>query len=133
MILRYISVAALMALTTGMVCAAPPVLDPPSGAAVALMDHFTDQQGMGETWRFRFVAPAIGGAAPLGYDEVEADMTYLCESVAVPEILQANAEPWRIVITLRAEPVAFGEPAPDVRQYFEAYSLRDGRCIWEAF
>ncbi|MDH5531341.1 MAG: DUF6497 family protein, partial [Paracoccaceae bacterium] len=29
--------------------------------------------------------------------------------------------------------VPFGESDPEATQYFEAFSIADGTCIWEAF
>lgn len=37
------------------------------------------------------------------------------------------------MISLMESPVEFGVASPDTVQYFEAYSVSDGRCIWEAF
>jgi hypothetical protein len=39
--------------------------------------------------------------------------------------------PARIVVQLMAEPFIRGEPAPGITQSIEAYTLRDGACIWE--
>jgi hypothetical protein len=29
--------------------------------------------------------------------------------------------------------VPFGEATPDVTQFFEAYTIKNNACIWEAF
>ncbi|WP_236016521.1 DUF6497 family protein [Salipiger abyssi] len=105
----------------------------PSGMPVAFHDMRMDAPGEGAIYRFRFVAPEIGGDSPRPYEEVSGDMDFLCQDVAAGELAGAEPVPARIVISLMAEPVEFGDPSPGIRQYFEAYSLRDGRCIWEAF
>ncbi|MCR8546670.1 DUF6497 family protein [Salipiger sp. P9] len=105
----------------------------PSGMPVAFHEMLWDDPGGGAIYRFRFLAPEIGGAQPRPYEEVAADMDFLCQDIAAPELAEATPAAARIVISLMAEPVEFGDPSPSVRQYFEAYSLRDGLCIWEAF
>ena len=42
-------------------------------------------------------------------------------------------QPAQIVISLSDRPVPFGEAAPDATQFFEAFALQDGTCIWEMF
>jgi len=41
--------------------------------------------------------------------------------------------PSQVVISFSAAEVPFGEAAPEVTQFFEAYRVEDGTCIWEAF
>lgn len=117
----------------------------PSGHAVIFHDMIEDAPRNGSstnTVRFRFVAPQIGGDAALPYEDVAADMDLLCQEVAAPGLESrtmlrdagaGSAKDLRIVISMMEQPVAFGETTPGIRQYFEAYSLEDGRCIWEAF
>ncbi|NIY98355.1 acetolactate synthase [Salipiger sp. HF18] len=122
----------LLVAAAAMPAAGEPVVVP-SGMPVSFEDVIWDQPGDGLVYRFRFLAPEIGGEAPRLYEEVSSDMDYLCESFALPRLAAIGPEPSRIVISLMAEPVAFGDPAPEVRQYFEAYSHAEGNCIWEAF
>lgn len=105
----------------------------PSGMPVTLHEMFWDDQGNGPVYRFRFLAPEIGGESPVAYEEVAADMDALCQGFAAPRLDGAEPAPSRIVISLMAEPVEYGDPSPGIRQYFEAYSLQGGLCIWEAF
>lgn len=109
------------------------LLEVPSGMPVRFHDAIAGEQGAASVHRFRFVAPEIGGAAPRPYEEVAPDMDSLCQTFALPRLEGGVPPADRIVISLMAEPVAFGDPSPGTPQYFEAYSLRDGRCIWEAF
>ena len=104
----------------------------PSGQVVTFVEAVLNEAGpQGQTARFRFVAPAIAGE--VDFDTAVADMQHLCDTFALPRVSGTGQLPQQIVISLSAEPVAFGDPAPDVTQYFEAYSLQDGACIWEVF
>jgi hypothetical protein len=103
----------------------------PSGRDISLIDIVTNAPGnAGATARFRFLAPG------LTQDDVEAtaaDMQALCDSFALPRIDGMVPAPQQIVISLSAEAVPFGEPAPDVVQFFELYRPEGGTCIWEPF
>jgi len=104
----------------------------PSGQVVTFLEAVLNEAGpQGRTARFRFVAPAI--ARGMDFDAAVADMQHLCDTYAVPRVTGTGSLPQQIVISLSAEPVPFGEAAPGVTQYFEAYSLQDGACIWEVF
>lgn len=105
----------------------------PSGQTVTFLDAIQNEAGPeGQTARFRFVAPAIATEA-VSFDTSVADMQYLCDTYALPRVTGAGALPQQIVISLSSAPVPFGEPAPDVTQFFEAFSLDKGACIWEVF
>ncbi len=105
----------------------------PSGYHLYLQQSFfetrTDQS---RVLRLRYVMPAIA-EVPLGYGAVEADFPYLCASVAVP-VLSANDETVvQVIISLADQETPFGEPAPEATQYFEAFRVENGACIWEGF
>lgn len=106
----------------------------PSGQTVTLQDEIWNVPGPeGMTLRFRFVAPAIADRAVLDVDTAAADMQHLCDSYAVPRLPDFEPRPAQVVISLSAVPLAFGEAAPDVVQYFESYRVEDGACVWELF
>lgn len=107
----------------------------PSGQVVTLQEVIWNAPGPeGLTTRFRFVAPAIAEAGgTVDTETALADMLWLCQTYALPRIAQPGPMPSQIVISLAAAPVPFGEARPEVTQLFEAYSLLDGQCIWEAF
>ncbi len=87
----------------------------PSGQVVTLQDVVWNAPGpAGLTLRFRFIAPAIAAT------ETGAAIDF-------------DTEPAQIIISLSDRPLRFGEAAPDVVQFFEAYSLTDGRCTVELF
>ena len=103
----------------------------PSGRDVRFLDAITNVPGAeGATARFRFVVPGLTEA------DIEAtvpDMQALCDTYALPRTEAMQPVPQQIIITLAAEETTFGQPAPDVVQFFEAYSVQDGACVWEAY
>ncbi len=106
----------------------------PSGQTVLFQDAILNEAGPdGQTARFRFVAPDIAPGGKVGFDTAVADMQHLCDTYALPRVTGNVPLPQQIIISLSAEAVPFGEAAPAVTQFFEAYSLQDGACIWEVF
>lgn len=107
----------------------------PSGQEITLQDVIWNEPGpLGLTLRFRFLAPQIardGGTIP---PEVALDdMLALCTAYALPRIDEFGPMPAQIIISLSDRAVPFGEPAPDATQFFEAYRIEDGACIWEMY
>jgi len=121
-------------LAAAFLLAATPALaiDVPSGQPVELQEVLVDQMG-GETWlRFRFVAPQIGrDGGSIGYDLAGSDMTALCDTLAIPYIAEYALTGDVIVISLADRAVEFGTADPETTQFFEAYRLKNGTCIWE--
>lgn len=107
----------------------------PSGQSVSLLDVVMNAPGPdGMAARFRFVAPAIakdGGS--VDFETTSADMAYLCQTYALPRLAEMGPVPAQIIISMSDRPVPFGESSPDATQFFEAYRVEDGACIWEAF
>jgi hypothetical protein len=60
-------------------------------------------------------------------------MQALCDDHAIPLTVGTVPVPQQIIITLMASEVPFGEPSPDVVQFFETYGIEDGRCVVEPF
>ncbi len=110
-------------------------LDVPSGQPITFSDVIWGEAGPeGVTVRFRFVAPRIQrDLGVMTFIEAEADMAHLCETYVLPRIAAPGPEVSQIVISLSDRKVAFGEAAPDVTQFFEAYRPEAGTCIWEGF
>lgn len=107
----------------------------PSGLQVTLQDVIWNEVGpQGLTMRFRFVAPTISrDATDLDYDVLQADMQALCETFALPRVSDLGPQPAQIIISLANQPLPFGETAPEVTQFFEAYSIQNGTCQWEIY
>lgn len=100
--------------------------------ASGLEVRFHDRIDEAPTWRYRYVMPALSGGG-LEFATVASDMERLCAEHALPQLLEEDRHPRRIVVTLMAEPVDFGAISPGTRQFFESYSIEDGLCIWEVF
>ncbi len=105
----------------------------PSGHALELQEQFweTLQDGT-QVFRQRFVMPAIAEQS-VGYMQLVDDFEYLCTHSAIPEIAAENLTIDQIVISLSDRETEFGVASPEAIQYFEAFSLKNDICIWEAF
>ena len=114
---------------------APDGIVPPSGQAISFLETVQSAPGTGGlTVRFRFLAPGIAKAGGSVDAEVaQADMLWLCDTYALPRLAQGGPVPAQIVISLSDRAVPFGEAAPDVTKFFEAYRVEDGNCVWEPF
>ncbi|WP_137110953.1 DUF6497 family protein [Rhodobacter sp. SY28-1] len=103
----------------------------PSGRALSLIEIVTNARGPeGATARFRFLAPDL---VPEDAEAAFDDMQAVCDSFAIQRIDGMVPAPRQIVISFASEVVPFGEPAPDVVQFFEAYRPENGACVWEVF
>jgi hypothetical protein len=103
----------------------------PSGRTVVPIDVITNAPGTaGAAARFRFLVP------DLGEDDLEAsasDMQALCDAHALPMTSGMVPAPQQIIISFMAAEVPFGEPSPDVVQFFETFGIEDGACVVEPF
>lgn len=106
----------------------------PSGQKVWWVDVIHTAAGPdGLTYRFRFLAPQIGGASPLSPEVALIDIEALCNGWVAPRLPKPAPEPEQVIVSLSDKVVAFGEPAPDVVQYFDSFSVEDGKCVWEFY
>ena len=107
----------------------------PSGQVVTLQDVIWNEPGPeGLTMRFRFVAPAIArDGGTVDFETASADMMALCQGFAMPRLPEVGPVPSQVIVSLSDRPVPFGEAAPDATQFFEAYSIVDGQCVWEIY
>jgi hypothetical protein len=113
--------------------------DPPAGDAIAvpsgrdlsLIEIVTNAPGpSGAAARFRFLAPGLTQDDAV---TAAADMQALCDSFALPRIDGMVPAPQEIILSFSADAVPFGEAAPDTVQFFEAYSVATGACVWEPY
>lgn len=111
------------------------VVPVPSGQEVTLIDVIAGAEGpSGLALRFRFLAPAIAAqGGSVGFETAAADMAHLCQTFALPRVALSGPVPDQIIISLSDRLVPFGEAAPDATQFFEAYRIEGGLCIWEPF
>ncbi|MCC5985636.1 MAG: acetolactate synthase [Rhodobacteraceae bacterium] len=102
----------------------------PSGQDAVLHDSYWEEDS--GTLRLRFIVEAVVDPAYGGDDAaVFADMEWLCADTGLA-MIAADGNPWEgVTVTMMAEPVEFGRSAPDVVQFFEAFAVADGTCIWE--
>lgn len=109
----------------------PDAISVPSGRALELIDIVTNAPGpQGATARFRFLVP---GLRESDLEGSAADMQALCDTYALPRIGGMVPAPQQIIISFASEATPFGEPAPEIVQFFEAYRIESAACIWEAF
>ena len=110
-------------------------IEVPSGQVLRLQDVVWNAPGPdGPAARFRFLAPAIArDGGTVGFDAAAADMLHLCQTYALPKIEDAGAAQGQIIISLSDREVPFGVSDPDATQFFEAYRVENGSCIWEVF
>ncbi len=105
----------------------------PSGQPVDLFEVIEDPDGTaGLTLRYRFVAPEIareGGS--IGIDSALDDIEALCESVVLPQLQHGETVPDQVVISLMDRPIEFGATNPQATQFFEAFRIENGQCVWE--
>lgn len=129
-----ISFAAILSVLTGAAATATGQEEPlavPSGQPVEFVEMLWDRPGGGLVYRFRFLAPQIN--AGMGFEQSAADMEYLCREFALPRVANTGPQPRQIIISLADRPVEFGVTDTEAVQYFEAYRVENGGCIWEMF
>jgi len=103
----------------------------PSGLDVRLFDVILEEDA--PLARFRFVAPAIGGATPVGFTEMADDLQYLCEALVIPGLAANGWTAQEVVISLSEKELPFGTVSAEIAQYFQPFSVQDDTCIWEEF
>jgi hypothetical protein len=107
------------------------VIAVPSGRDLSLIEIVTNAPGpSGAAARFRFLAPGLTQDDAV---TAAADMQALCDSFALPRIDGMVPAPQEIILSFSADAVPFGEAAPDTVQFFEAYSVATGACVWEPY
>ena len=103
----------------------------PSGLKLLRQEVLEETQPDGTLWlRLRYVAPEMTRDNRPG---MQADFETLCESEALTYEPVTRVPAAQAVISIATAPVKFGTTAPDIPQFFEAFRLEDGTCIWEAF
>lgn len=107
----------------------------PSGQVVTLIETIWNTMGpVGLVTRFRFLAPDINaetGTVP--FEVATQDIAWTCQNFALGKVTEFGPLPSQIIISLEDRPVPFGQTDPDALQFFEAFRIEDGACIWEVF
>lgn len=105
----------------------------PSGQPVTLQDIFWEE-GDGLVLRVRFLTPQIArDGGTVDYDTAAKDMLHLCDAVVRPQVEAGADKPEQIIISFSDIDVPFGEADPAATQFFEAYRIENGACIWEVY
>ena len=99
----------------------------PSGLMAGAPDIVVDASAL----RMRYVIAEIADTDSYPFDLLEADFQWLCDQFGVAAHAQSAPDAPAIIISFAAQPLAFGETAPNVVQYFEAFRVEDDACIWE--
>ena len=104
----------------------------PSGLAVEYLDRFVERQAHGEVWlTLRYLAPAIGAeAGDLGYEDVTADIDYLCDAHGLAAADEAGGVD-QVLITLMDRRVERGVFDPAATVFIGAYLPQEGGCLWQ--
>ncbi len=107
----------------------------PSGQLVTLLDVIRDEIGpQGRVLRFRFLASDISRTdGQMSYEAAASDIYHLCQTYALPKRTAFGPEPDQIIVSMSDRPVPFGQITPEATQFFEAFTVADGACIWENF
>lgn len=110
------------------------LVDVPSGQPVTLIDTVLNEPGpAGVTIRYRFLAPEIAPDASIDFDTAVIDIAALCDSYALPRLADSTTPPDQIIISLADRVVPFGQTDDAATQYFEAFGIDGGACIWDLF
>lgn len=107
----------------------------PSGQSVTLVETIWNTPGpQGMVTRFRFLAPEINPERGfVDFAQAVDDIAWLCQNFALDRVVQSGPLPSQVIVSLADRDLPFGEAAPEATQYFEAFRIENGSCIWEVF
>lgn len=104
----------------------------PSGNDIRLQEVlFETRQDNSEVARFRYVMPLIRQG--VAFAEIADDFEHLCIGVAVPYLAIEQKQVDQVIISFADRETEFGVTNTLATQFFEAFSVKDGSCIWEGF
>ncbi|WP_270729318.1 DUF6497 family protein [Shimia sp. Alg240-R146] len=104
----------------------------PSGNEIRLQEIiFETRQDSSQVARFRYVMPLIRQG--LEFHQIEDDFFHLCIGVAVPYLAVEAKEVDQVIISMADRETEFGVTTTLATQFFEAFSIENGACIWEGF
>ena len=108
---------------------------PPSGIRAELHETIYDPKGVptssAKTLRLRFVAAEIADTDAFDFATLEQDFEWLCTETGLPLVAETAPMVAEIIVSISSQIVAFGETAPSVVQYFDAFRVENAACIWE--
>lgn len=104
----------------------------PSGNEIHLQEMlFETRADDTRVARFRYVMPLMRQG--IDFTEIEEDFFHLCIGVAVPYLAVSEETVDQVIISMADRETDFGVTTHLAKQYFEAFSVQDGTCIWEGF
>jgi len=104
----------------------------PSGNDIHLQEIlFETRQDNTEVARFRYVMPLIRQGVE--FAEIVDDFEHLCIGVAVPYLAIEGKEVDQVIISMADRETEFGVTTTLATQFFEAFAVENGSCIWEGF
>lgn len=107
----------------------------PSGVQATLIETIYEPVGVvaasAKIMRLRFVAPAIVDQTRYDIGVLDKDFEWLCSTSGLPLAAKAAPQVEQIIVSIASEATDFGETAPNVVQYFDAFHVEDQTCIWE--
>ncbi len=121
---------ALLGAATAGVLEETPVV--PSGNDLQLQEILYETRAdSSRVARFRYVMPLIRQGVE--FAELEQDFFHLCIGVAVPYLAIEGETVDQVIISMADRETDFGVLSTLGTQYFEAFSVQNGTCIWEGF
>lgn len=107
----------------------------PSGLTWGLQETLFEPTGASdddiEVIRLRYVSELVADRAAYGFDVIEKDFVFFCESVGLQKVTESAPQARQIIVSVASDWVAFGETAPEIVQYFEAFRPEGNLCIWD--
>lgn len=108
---------------------------PPSGVRAVLMETIYEPLGvpaaLAKTVRLRYLAPEVEDQTRFDFTRLEMDFEWLCTHSGLPLAAKIAPRAERIVVSIASEATEFGETAPNVVQYFDAFQIENATCVWE--
>ena len=104
----------------------------PSGNEIFLQEIlFETRDDASRVARFRYIMPLIRQGVE--FADIEEDFFHLCIGVAVPYLANEGETVDQVIISMSDRETDFGVLDTLATQYFEAFTVKDGICIWEGF
>ncbi|PSL22077.1 DUF6497 family protein [Shimia abyssi] len=130
--LKYVAFGVALLATTAMAGVLDEVPAVPSGNEIYFQEILFDARDDGSrVARLRYVMPLIRQGVE--FAEIEEDFFHLCIGVAVPYLATEGETVDQVIISMSDRETEFGVLDALATQYFEAFIVKDGTCIWEGF
>lgn len=81
--------------------------------------------------RLRYLSDPLSDTTAFSYEQIEADFMHYCQGDGLAQMRQSAPNATQIIISVASGKLAFGETAPEIVQYFEAFRPEGDVCIWD--